>query len=324
MPKLNRVLLTGATGFVGSHCYPALRQAGFEVIPASRRPRQAEQRFPGRGFRHLDLADAGSIRRALQGCDAAVYLVHSMAGGGHYERRERLQAQRFAEAAEAAGIQRIVYLGGVRPAGKPSRHLRSRLRTGECLREGATPTIELRASMIIGPGSDSFRMVRDLAARLPLMLFPRWSRNLTEPIALRDVVFAIQRSLELEQVSGSRVYGLPGPDTLSAQEIVLRTAELMGRQPQAFEVPLVTPRLSSYWVRMVTRARPTVVAELIEGLGSDLLSPHKTFWEHAPDFERTSFEDAVRSALADEGADVKGLSRLYEAAVRGREQVRFR
>jgi uncharacterized protein YbjT (DUF2867 family) len=185
-----RILLTGATGFVGSRLYPALTAAGSDVVCGSRRPQEAARRHPDRQFVRLDTGDAPSLHEALTDCVGAVYLIHSMARGGDYSERERAGALAFRTAAEQAGLERIVYLGAMRPRGLPSRHLESRLATGAILRAGQVATTELQATMVIGSGSESFRMVRDLSARLPAMVLPAWLNTRTQPIAIADVVAA--------------------------------------------------------------------------------------------------------------------------------------
>jgi uncharacterized protein YbjT (DUF2867 family) len=173
-----RILLTGATGFVGQYLYPALVAAGFEVRCATRKPQEARKRFPGRDWVEFDVERPETIGAALSNCAHAFYLIHGMAGGGDYPEREARSARNFLCAAREAGTQRVIYLGGVLPASsRPSKHLASRQRTGEILRSGDVDTIELRAAMIIGEGSTSWTMVRDLAARLPAMVLPRWLRN---------------------------------------------------------------------------------------------------------------------------------------------------
>jgi uncharacterized protein YbjT (DUF2867 family) len=264
----------------------------------------------------LEVTDFESIFATMQGCDAAVYLVHSMADHKHYEKAERRSAVHFAHAAEQAGLSRIVYLGGTEPAGKPSRHLRSRLRTGELLRAGNVPAVELQASMIIGPGSESWRIVRDLAARLPVMLLPRWSESRSQPIHIDDVTSAIRHALTVD-VPGSMVYPLPGPEILSAREIILRTAALLGRQPRTMSVPVITPRLSSYWISLVTRADPHIARQLVAGLCSDLIAPDEGFWKLLPEHRRVPFEEAAKRALLAEAATLPLRSRLTEWLLHG-------
>jgi uncharacterized protein YbjT (DUF2867 family) len=312
---VERVLLTGATGFVGRNLFSMLSERGYQVVSASRFPERASLAFPGREFRHLDVTDAASAEAALEGCQAAFYLVHGMAGGVGYDEVERRSAQVFREAAERAGVSRIIYLGGIRPRGPISRHLSSRLLVGEILRDGRVPTLELQASMIIGGGSESWRIVRDLAARLPIMLLPRWLDNQSQPIGIDDVTFALARSLELPLPS-SKAMALPGPEVLSARDILLRTARLLGSQPVAFRVPVVTPKLSSYWITWVTRADQRISEELVEGLLSDLVSEDDGFWHLVPEYTRQSFDEAARAALLHEQRDLSVRSRVAELIIR--------
>ncbi len=314
MAEHRRVLLTGATGFVGSQLFAILQARGFEVVGATRDVESAQRRFPGREFVRMDVADSRSVREAMRHCSAAVYLVHSMASGEDYERREREAAQTFRSAAADAQLERIVYLGGMPPQGKPSKHLRSRMTTGEVLRSGSVPTIELQATMVIGSGSESFRMVRDLAARLPVMLLPRWAESVTEPIGLEDVTFALAHALE-NAPAKSKAYPLPGPEKLTARDILSRTAGLMGRHVRMFGVPFVTPKLSSYWIRMVTRGNHHVTDELVEGLRSDILAPDDGYWKLCPEHVRQSFDTAARKALNDEESGLSTGAILIETAI---------
>lgn len=304
MPEIQRVLLTGATGFVGLHAHPVLAQAGFEVVGASRDAKHAQEKQPGSRFVTLDLEDYDSVSRALEGRQAAVYLVHSMGEGKRYERIEQREAEHFVRAAERAGLERIVYLGGIQPSHDVSRHLQSRARVGEILRSGSVSTVELQASMVIGPGSESWRLVRDLAARTPILLLPSWAKSRSQPIYIDDVTAALRLSLTLEQ-SGSQTYTLPGPDTLTAGEILIRTVELMGLQPRTVNAPFITPQLSSYWIALVTRANPKIARQLVEGLRVDLTAPDLGFWKQFPEHELTSFDEAARRALR---AEVDSLS----------------
>ena len=314
-PRPQQVLLTGATGFIGRNLHPVLRKLGHRVISGSRNPERARQAFPGHEFRPLEVTDLASIQAAMEGCQAAFYLVHAMAGGRGYEDVERRSAVAFRVAAERAGVQRIIYLGGVRPNGVPSRHLESRLRTGELLRAGRVPTLELQASMVIGGGSESWRIVRDLAARLPFMIMPQWLDNQSEPIALGDVTFALAHALELP-LERSQALALPGPEALSGREILLRTAHLLGSHPRTLRVPIVTPKLSSYWITLVTRADQRISEELVEGLRCNLLSSGPGFWRLAPDYRRTPFDEAARVALLAEQQQLSRRSRLAERLIR--------
>ena len=295
-----RVLLTGATGFVGCHVYPALRAAGFEVTCTSRDPERAARQTPDRVWVRVDVDDPGSFS-ALAGCDAVVYLVHQMEGGRGYGQREARAARALRKAAEAAGVRRIVYLGGVAPSGAASPHLESRLATGELLRGGGVPAIELRAGMIVGAGSASWQIVRDLAARLPAMLLPRWLENVSSPVAIDDVVAAILWALTGAPPVSSW-YDVPGPEVLSHHAVITRVAAVMGKRPTMVGVPVVTPLLSSYWIALVTRIGLPMARELVQGLQSNLVPTEPSVWAHMPRHAVSSLEDAARRALADERA----------------------
>jgi uncharacterized protein YbjT (DUF2867 family) len=311
MTSSARVLLTGATGFVGKNLYPALVAHGFDVLCGSRHGDDEAKRDPTKRFCTLDLADAASVAEAMKGVRSAVYLVHSMGDGHAFEAAERANAETFIREAEKAGVSRVVYLGGMRPAGKVSAHLESRLRTGEILRAGRVPTVEIQATMIIGRGSESFLIVRDLAARLPFMLLPAWLKSVSEPVAIDDVVAAIVRALEMP-LKESRVLAAPGPERLTGREAILRTARLLGHSPRVINVPFVTPRLSSYWIRLVTRAKPAVASAIVEGLRSDIVAHGPQIWEHMPGYTRTPFDVAVSAALRDEDAHLAPVARLAE------------
>ncbi|GAC1352118.1 MAG: hypothetical protein NVSMB1_11810 [Polyangiales bacterium] len=293
------ILLTGATGFVGTHLVEALTHSGCKVRCGTRDPARAAQKRPDRDWVKLDLNQAGAIGPALSGCRSAIYLVHSMAEGKGYAQRERASAQAFADEAAAAGLERIIYLGGVVPVGRTSRHLVSRRVTGEILRHGSVPVFELRAGMVVGAGSISWRIVRDLAARLPAMILPRWLSSLSQPIAIEDVVFAIEHALALP-LDNAGIHELPGPETMSAKEILVRIARLLGKRPIMVQVPILSPRLSSYWLKLITGADYHVARELVEGLASDLVASGPELWRFFPEHKRLSFDEAARRALAED------------------------
>jgi uncharacterized protein YbjT (DUF2867 family) len=317
-PDARPVLLTGATGFVGRALWPALTAAGYAVRGATREAPRARARWPGRSWVPADLETGGGVAEALAGCGAAYYLVHGMGGrAADFRAREVAAARRFAAAAAAAGVERVVYLGGVAPAGPPSEHLRSRLEVGEALRDGAVPALELRASMIVGAGSASWRIVRDLAARLPAMVLPRWLRSRTQPVAVDDAVAALVAGLTVP-LDRSAAFDLPGPQTLTGRAILEQTAGVLGlRRPRVVEVPLLSPWLSSQWVRLVTRADWSVARELVLGLTSDLVARDERYWSAIGREERVPFARAAAAAVAAEGGPVApdGLGRGLECVV---------
>jgi uncharacterized protein YbjT (DUF2867 family) len=297
--------LTGATGFVGGAVRPALAREGWHLRCLTRDAARAQKREPALDWVQGDVGDQESCARAMSGCQAALYLVHGIGEGADYRRQEVTAAGTFATVAAAAGLERIVYLGGVAPIGAGSDHLRSRLEVGEALRAGPVKTIELRASMIVGHGSLSWLIVRDLAARLPFMVLPRWLKSRTQPVAIEDVVTALVRALELP-LATSAWFDIPGPVTLSGREILEETARVMGlRHPCMVEVPFLSPSLSSLWVRFVTRARWSVAREVVVGLTEDLLARDDRFWELIGHPHRLFFAEAARLALDAERGDLR-------------------
>ncbi|MEZ4322239.1 MAG: NAD(P)H-binding protein [Myxococcota bacterium] len=307
---MGTVLVAGATGFVGRHLVGALREAGHTVVCGSRNPGRQVAREGVRWVR-LDVDAPDTLGPALEGCDAAVYLVHAMAEHDEPGPAERRAALAFRTACEHAGIRRIVFLGGPRPAGPPSAHLASRLETGELLRSGSVSAIELRAAMIVGEGSESWTICRDLAMRLPIMVLPSWLGTRSQPLWIGDVVRALVRAVDLP-LEGSHAFDLPGPDTLSARDILVRTAAIRGFRPIMIPVPILSPRLSSYWLHGVTRADIRIARQLVEGLRHDMVSPDDGFWALAPDLERTPFDEAARRALASEAPMPSRRERLWE------------
>ena len=311
-----RVLLTGATGFVGRRLWLALRRAGHEVRGLTRDVEKARRRWPRRDWAGGSVADPSSMARALEGCGGALYLVHGMAEGGRdFRAREVRAAAAFAGAAAAAGVERLVYLGGIAPQGPPSEHLASRLEVGETLRAGAVPTVELRASMIIGAGSLSWLIVRDLAARLPAMVLPRWLRSRTQPVAAPDVVVALVRALSPRVAAGD--YDLPGADTLSGREILEGAARALSlARPLCVDVPLLSPWLSSHWIRFVTRADWAIAREVVVGLQHDVLARDGRYWDAVGHTARISFAEAARRAVAEEDAPPRGPWAMEERLLR--------
>lgn len=313
-PRDRPVLLTGATGAVGRALRPVLAAAGWTLRCTSRNPERARSSAPEHDWVRLDVDDPSTLAPALEGCGAVVFLVHGMADGAGYLERELAAARAFAAAAEAVGVSRVVYLGGMAPKGAPSEHLWSRLETGRILREGC-PCVELRAGMVIGPGSVSWRIVRDIAVRLPVQVLPAWLESRSQPIAIDDVCAALAASLTVPVDDRSAAFDLPGPETLSAREILQRVGALLDHAPVQLRVPLLSPGLSAHWLRLVTRADPAVAAELVHGLAHDMVAPDDGFWALLPGHERVPFDAAARAALAAEDETVSGRSRRIERAI---------
>ncbi len=226
VPK--RILITGATGFIGRSLVAPLLAAGHSIRATTRDLARASSQ-PGVEWVKADLDVPQEVEAALEGIDAVYYLVHGMGGGRHgFREADRKAAEIFSVAAARAKVQRIIYLGGVAPSGTPSEHLASRLEVGQVLRAGSVPTLELRASLIIGVGSASWQIVRDLALRLPALVLPKWTESRTSPIALEDVMVGLVEALSLE-LPQSAWFDLPGPEVLNGRQMLLKIAALRGR-----------------------------------------------------------------------------------------------
>ncbi len=291
------VLILGATGFVGRQLVPALLAAGESVRGGSRRTRGGP---PGVEWVSCDVRVPESLGRAFTGIDCVYYLVHSIGEGGRgFGEVERRSAQAVAREAARSGVRRIVYLGGVEPSGPPSPHLASRLEVGAELRAGPVPAIELRAAMIVGSGSASWQILRDLALRLPFMVLPRWLESRCCPIALPDVITALEDA-RLVPLDRSQWFDIPGPDTVSVRQMLMTVSELAGRHIPAVGVPLLTPRLSAGWLKLVSRADYAVARELVLGLEHDLLPHDSRYWELTGHPPRLSFRAAAAQALETE------------------------
>jgi len=266
MDKL--ILVTGATGYVGGRLLSLLVQNSWRVRCLARQPERLSSRVPA-GVEVVpgDVFDAASLSKAMQGVEAAYYLVHSMGATGDFEAQDRLAADNFATAAAAAGVQRIVYLGGLgEDETKLSVHLRSRHEVGERLRGHGVTVIEFRASIIIGSGSLSFEMIRALVERLPVMVTPRWVRVTAQPIAIGDVLAYLRAALAVETGNRSLIIEIGGPDQVSYREMMREYARQRGLRRWMIPVPLLTPRLSSLWLGLVTPLYARVGRKLIDSL----------------------------------------------------------
>lgn len=258
------VLLTGATGYVGGRLLPVLVAEGWRVRCVARQPENLLPRVPeGVEVVHGDALDAASLPPAMAGVEAAYYLVHSMGATGDFQEQDRRAAENFGAAAKTAGVQRIIYLGGLgEEDAELSAHLRSRHEVGETLRASGVPVIEFRASIILGSGSLSFEMIRALVERLPVMVTPRWVRVTAQPIAIGDVLAYLHAALSLK-MDGSVIVEIGGPDQVSYGELMREYARQRGLRRWMIPVPLLTPRLSSLWLGLVTPLYARVGRKLI-------------------------------------------------------------
>ncbi len=260
-----RILLTGATGYVGGRLLRTLEQAGHSVRCLARRPEYLRPRVTSpTEVVAGDIRDPESLGRALQGIEAAYYLVHSMGSSAAFAEEDRRSALAFGSAAREAGVRRIVYLGGLGADEELSLHLESRQEVGRLLRASGVPTVEFRASIVIGSGSLSFEMIRALVDKLPVMVTPRWVRSLAQPIAIEDVIAYLVQALDRPE--GGGVFEIGGPDRVSYLDLMKEYARQRGLRRLMIPVPVLTPSLSSLWLGLVTPLYARVGRKLIDSV----------------------------------------------------------
>jgi uncharacterized protein YbjT (DUF2867 family) len=299
-PATAPVLLTGATGYVGGRLLEHLGRLGVPLRCMARRPAELRARAASAvEVVHGDVADPPSLGPALEGVGVAYYLIHSMSGAADYRRADRDGAEAFAAAARAAGVRRIVYLGGLGRGPDLSPHLASRQEVGRALAASGVPTVELRAGIVIGSGSTSFEMVRALVDRLPVMVTPRWVGTLTQPIAIEDVV-ACLAAARTARIDGSRVIEIGGPDRVSYGELMREYARQRGLRRLMVPVPVLTPRLSSLWLGLVTPVYARVGRELVEGLRNETVVADPAPARELLGVRPRGVRDAIARALVNE------------------------
>lgn len=260
------ILLTGGSGYVGGRLLARLERSGRRLRCISRRPEQlAARTAPTTEVVAGDVQDAASLAAALEGVEIAYYLIHSMSGEEDYRRVDREGAERFGRVAREAGVHRIVYLGGLGHGTDLSGHLESRQEVGRVLAASGVPTVELRASIIVGSGSISFEMIRALVDRLPVMITPRWVGTRTQPIAIEDVLAYLVEAAEIDAPEGG-VFEIGGPDAVSYGDLMHEYARQRGLRRLMIPVPILTPHLSSLWLGLVTPVYARVGRQLVEGL----------------------------------------------------------
>ena len=335
------VLLTGATGYIGRRLKERL--LGDTNVRLRLFVRNADKvRASTRGKADVfegSTFDTSSLRRALQGIDTAYYLIHSMGAKGNFEDLDRLSAKNFLEACIAARVKRIIYLGGLGRKETASRHLLSRLETGEILsrRPEDIQTIWFRAGIIIGSGSASFEIIRNLVQKLPLIITPRWVRTRTQPIAVRDVLDYLFQAKDIE-TKENLVVDI-GSEQMSFRDMLERAARVMGLRRRLIPVPVLSPKMSSYWLIMVTPVSYRIAQALVEGLKSETVIQNDNAAKYFPDVSPLSYEKALEAALAEiessqvvsrwcdssagEVCDIKGLDRIDKAVLADRRVFSF-
>jgi len=285
-----RVAVFGATGTIGNALLPLLARR-HEVVAVSRRRHESN----GVDWAIADATDGSAVRRALDGVEVAYYLVHSL-GASDFEERDLQAARTVAQAAEQEGVRQLVYLGGLGDDSPDlSPHLRSRLETAKQLATSSVPVTTLRAAIVVGPGSAGFETIVALVDRLPAMVCPRWVGVQTQPIALTDVVRYLDGVCGEDETRGES-FDVGGPEVMTYREMIERIARLRGKRRLIVEIPALTPRLSSYWLHLVTPVKASVARPLIEGLRNPTVAADDRI-RNLVQFELMPFDDAARAAL---------------------------
>ncbi len=290
-----RVLVVGATGFVGSRLVTALVHAGHEVVAFSRSA--SEESFPA-GVEPFegDLGDPDSLEGLCEGVDVAYYFIHSLTADDFAE-RDRTYAARFRDLASAAGVDRVVYLSGISgDESDLSEHLASRREVESVLAEGSYDLTVLRAAIIIGAESASFRIVNDLTDRLPLMVVPKWVETPCQPIAITDTVAYLLGVLDHEETRGG-IYDIGAPSVWSYESLMRETARQKGRRIRIVPVPVMTPELSSHWLRVTTDVQYAIARPLVESMRNPVTVDAERDLQRIVSIEQTSIEDAIAAAV---------------------------
>ncbi len=297
--KQKIVLVTGATGYIGRRLAHRLIQEGTVNIRLMVRNREKVQASIAEqvDIREGSTFDKPSLEAALVGVDTAFYLIHSMGSTDDYSNLDRISAENFRDSCIAAGVSRIIYLGGLGVKESASEHLLSRIETGEILsaKPDAIETIWLRAGVIIGSGSASFEIIRNLCQKLPLMITPRWVRSRTQPIGIDDVLSYLESSISLLH-QGNLIVDI-GSEALSFQQMMEQAAKVMGLKRHLFPVPFLSPRLSSYWLILFTPIPYKLAAALVEGLKSETILQNDNAARFYPEIQPATFKKAVADAI---------------------------
>jgi uncharacterized protein YbjT (DUF2867 family) len=302
---MGAILITGASGYIGGRLARHLVDAGVDIRVAGRDPKRLTDRRPGVDAVELDVMRPETIGPATEGVTTAYYLIHSMEeGGAPFEERDRTAATNFARAAAESGVERVVFLGGLGDDEDPdlSPHLASRHETGRLLAGHGPAVLELRAGMVIGARSASFRMLEDLVRRLPVMVTPRWVETRSQPIAIDDVVTYLDRAREMTRDEPHAIVEIGGADVLSYREMMRRLGEKRGRVPLILPVPVLTPSLSSLWCGLVTSVPPSIARPLIEGQRNETIVRDDTAAQLFPDVHPVGFDEAVTRTRSEPAA----------------------
>ncbi len=301
MVKMQSILLTGGTGYVGGRLIPLLEERNYHLRCMGRKPENLTSRVQSSTeIVKGDVLDPASLTDAMQGIDTAFYLVHSMGTGQDFEQEDRQAASNFAQAAKAANVKRIIYLGGLGDSDQDlSPHLRSRHEVGEILKESGAQIIEFRASIIIGSGSLSYELIRALVRKLPIMIWPKWVSTPAQPIAIEDVLAYLSAAVEFEETE-DYIFEIGGPDQVSYGGVMLEFAKQRGLKRWTIPVPFLSPKLSSLWLGLVTPVYARIGRKLVESLRNPTIVRNDLAARVFPEIRPRSLHDAIARALTRE------------------------
>lgn len=320
-PPLNtphpKTLVLGASGYIGSNLVEKLSSSGVPVRAAARRLETLTSRnWPNTECCFADAESAESLHRIMTGIHTVYYLIHSMNAGKGFSAREQRCAENFAAAANAAGVKHVIYMGALTGGDDPSEHMQARTNTGETLRKHSLVVTEIRAGIVVGPGSAAYEVIRDLVNALPIMITPKWVRTQSPPIALSNLLTYLVELPRHPELFGE-VLEVGGPEQLSYQQLMTQYAEMVDRNIPVIPVPLMTPRLSSYWLRLVTAVPTNLARALIDGLSHDLTADDEKIRAAIPQ-DLLSYREAVAQAQQDDQR-VEVYSRWIEGAIQFRD-----
>lgn len=312
-----RILVLGASGYIGQHLIPRLTEQGHEITAAARRIEWLEeQNWPHVNCRYVDVYRPETLTAALWQIDAVYYLIHGMGDGDDFIEKERQAAENLRDALRGSTVKQVIFLGALQPEGDSSPHLIARKLTGEILRQSGIPVTELRASIVVGPGSAAFEIMRDMVYNLPILTPPRWVRSKSSPVALDNLLTYLTELLQ-HPAQENRIFDVAGPEYISYQTMFERFIKISGKKRWLIPVPLPTRFISVWFISMITSVPTSIASALIQGLNHDLPADGKPLQALIPQPLQT-FDDAVKETLRREDEVVDSADWGYDPEARAR------
>ncbi|MFT2795983.1 DUF2867 domain-containing protein [Serratia sp. N21D137] len=312
-----RILVLGASGYIGQHLIPRLTEQGHEITAAARRIEWLEeQNWPHVSCRYVDVYRPETLTAALWHIDAVYYLIHGMGDGDDFIEKERQAAENLRDALRGSNVKQVIFLGALQPEGNSSPHLIARKLTGEILRQSGIPVTELRASIVVGPGSAAFEIMRDMVYNLPILTPPRWVRSKSSPVALDNLLTYLTELLQ-HPAQENRIFDVAGPEYISYQTLFERFIKISGKKRWLIPVPLPTRFISVWFISMITSVPTSIASALIQGLNHDLPADGKPLQALIPQPLQT-FDEAVKETLRREDEVVDSADWGYDPEARAR------